>query len=54
MITLETLNKIVITITTLNSPYTKRERSSVTPLEKQLVFCYAARRNGSAKRHHSG
>ena len=50
MRTVETLNKIVNTIKILNSPYSKRERRIVTPLEKQLVFCYAARSNESAKR----
>ena len=50
MRTLEALNNIVNTITILTYPYSKRERRSVTPLEKQLVFYYAARRNESAKK----
>lgn len=51
---METLNKILNTVTILNSPYSKRERRIVTPLEKQPVFCCAMRSNERTKRHHSG
>lgn len=54
MRTMETLNKIVNTVTILNSPYSKRERRIITPLEKQPVFCCATRSNERTKRHHSG